>query len=67
MNETNSEFIKHEPCPQCQSRNNLARYSDGHGWCFGCGYREPADGGTNEFNKNRYDYRSSGGVIKKTN
>ena len=48
--ENNSEFVKHEPCPQCQSRNNLARYSDGHGWCFGCGYREPASGETNEFN-----------------
>jgi len=53
MNETNSEFIKHEPCPQCQSRNNLARYSDGHGWCFGCGYREPANGETNEFNNTK--------------
>jgi len=51
--ENNSEFVKHEPCPQCQSRNNLARYSDGHGWCFGCGYREPANGETNEFNNTK--------------
>ena len=33
-------FIHHEPCPNCQSRDNLARYDDGHAFCFGCGYRE---------------------------
>lgn len=36
-----SYFVKHEPCPKCHSRDNLARYSDGGAWCFGCGYREP--------------------------
>ena len=35
-----SNFVAHEPCPSCGSRDNLARYDDGHGWCFGCGYRE---------------------------
>jgi len=35
-----SKFLGHEPCPSCGSRDNLARYSDGHAWCFGCGYRE---------------------------
>ena len=44
MENNESEFISHEPCPQCNSRNNLARYSDGHAWCFGCQYREPPDG-----------------------
>jgi hypothetical protein len=29
-------FLHHEPCPKCGSRNNLARYSDGSAWCFGC-------------------------------
>ena len=71
MKDTQSNFVRHEPCPNCNSRDNLARYSDGHAYCFGCEYREPAVGETNEFknekNKNRYDYRSSGGVIKKTN
>jgi twinkle protein len=38
-----SSFIHKEPCPSCGSRNNLARYSDGHAWCFGCGYRERGD------------------------
>lgn len=33
-------FIMHEPCPKCDSKDNLARYSDGHGYCFGCGHYE---------------------------
>lgn len=33
-----SSFVRHEPCPSCGSKDNLARYSDGHGWCFGCGH-----------------------------
>jgi twinkle protein len=39
-----SEFLRHESCPACGSRNNLARYDDGHGFCFGCSYWEPGDG-----------------------
>lgn len=35
-----SAFKAHEPCPQCHSKDNLARYDDGHAWCFGCGYHE---------------------------
>jgi twinkle protein len=41
---SDSEFIGHEPCPSCGSRDNLARYSDGHGFCFGCNHYEPARG-----------------------
>ena len=37
-----SYFLIHEPCPSCGSRDNVARYSDGHCFCFGCGYNEPA-------------------------
>lgn len=39
-----SEFVRHEPCPNCGSRDNLARYSDGHAWCFGCKYIELPNG-----------------------
>lgn len=39
-----SVLIQHEPCPQCGSKDNLGRYSDGHGYCFGCGYYERGDG-----------------------
>lgn len=39
-----STCIGHEPCPKCGSRDNLARYDDGHGFCFGCGHYEPGAG-----------------------
>lgn len=43
MNEQDtSQFLKHEPCPSCGSKDNLARYTDGHGFCFGCNHYEPA-------------------------
>ncbi len=35
-----ANFVKHEPCPNCGSRNNLARYDDGSAYCFGCHYVE---------------------------
>jgi Zn ribbon nucleic-acid-binding protein len=38
-----ANFVKHESCPSCGSRDNLARYSDGSAWCFGCGYKERSD------------------------
>lgn len=36
----------HEPCPSCGSKDNLARYPDGHAHCFGadCKYHEFIDG-----------------------
>ena len=49
MENDESSFVRHEPCPECQSRDNLARYSDGHAYCFGCHYREPANGEVNSF------------------
>lgn len=39
-----SHFTHKESCPKCGSRDNLARYTDGHGFCFGCEHYEPADG-----------------------
>ncbi len=42
--EDTSEYLFKEPCPSCGSQDNLARYSDGHGWCFGCDYYEPGEG-----------------------
>jgi twinkle protein len=38
-----SNFLRKEPCPSCGSRDNLARYDDGHAHCFGCGYYEKAE------------------------
>ena len=35
-------FLRKEPCPECGSSDNLARYSDGHAFCFGCEHYEPS-------------------------
>jgi twinkle protein len=43
MRDDDSEFLRKEPCPKCGSRDNLARYTDGHGFCFGCDHYEPGD------------------------
>ena len=43
-----STFVNHEPCPSCGSQNNLARYDDGHAYCFGCQYREGTEKETTE-------------------
>lgn len=51
MTESSSTFLHKEPCPACGSRDNLARYSDGHGHCFGCGHYEHATGGKVEQTK----------------
>jgi twinkle protein len=40
-----STCLTHEPCPQCGSKDNLGRYDDGHGFCFGCNYYEPGGEG----------------------
>lgn len=41
-----SVFVGREPCPSCGSDDNLARYSDGHAYCFGatCDHYEPPEG-----------------------
>jgi twinkle protein len=39
-----SQCVGHEPCPKCHSTDNLGRFSDGHGYCFGCKYYEPGEG-----------------------
>lgn len=37
---SDSSFVRKEPCPACGSRDNLGRFDDGHGYCFGCGHFE---------------------------
>ena len=41
---TESEFVAHEPCPNCGSSDANSRYSDGHTFCFSCQTYTPADG-----------------------
>lgn len=39
-----SEFTHHESCPECGSSDGLARYTDGHGFCFVCQAYVAGDG-----------------------
>ena len=50
-----SHFLHKEPCPACGSRDNLARYSDGHAHCFGCSYYEHGTSATYERPKTMSD------------
>jgi len=53
MTEDN-KYVKKEPCPNCDSKDNLAVYSDGHAFCFGCSYRRPAPTETKHKRKTYY-------------
>lgn len=44
MDQSESRFVQHEPCPKCGSNDNLARYDDGHAYCFGCFHYEHPEG-----------------------
>jgi twinkle protein len=48
VSDDDSVFVAKEPCPECGSRDNLARYSDGHAFCFGCSHWEPPTDGSGE-------------------
>ena len=43
-----ANFVQHESCPSCKSKDNLARYDDNSAFCFGqgCGYLEKGNGET---------------------
>src|SRR6266545_875851 len=41
--ENEATFVRHAPCPSCGSKDNLGIYSDGHGWCFGCGFYQQSE------------------------
>ena len=45
---TESEFIRHDPCPDCGSSDALAVYTDGHTYCFSCTTRTPGNGEQNK-------------------
>lgn len=59
MTEASSEFVQKEPCPACGSRDNLARYSDGHAHCFGCEHYEPPTDGYVPTNSKRSSFVSA--------
>ena len=36
MTNSDSEFVRRQGCPECDSSDALGVYSDGHGFCFSC-------------------------------
>lgn len=38
------EFVRHEPCPECGSKDAVGRYTDGGAKCFSCGHIFPKEG-----------------------
>ncbi len=41
---TESEFLRHEPCPNCGSSDANSVYTDGHSYCFSCQTYTPGEG-----------------------
>jgi twinkle protein len=44
MQESESNFLHHAPCPHCGSSDANSVYDDGHQFCFSCQTYTPADG-----------------------
>lgn len=68
MRQGSADFLHKEPCPECGSRDNLARYSDGHGFCFGCGHYEKAPSEedaheTRQFRKSEHEGKMNADLI----
>lgn len=65
VEESDSTCIGHERCPECNSEDNLARYTDGHAHCFtpSCDYRERANG---EVGRRAHPPRTPSGSDKST-
>lgn len=52
--ESDSEFVKHLPCPACGSSDANALFTDGHTHCFACGKTVQGDGTSNTTRKERH-------------
>ena len=66
MNE--SEFVAHEPCPNCGSSDANSVYSDGHKFCFSCNTYTPAEGWTHthtQMNNERVQFLGSAEQLHK--
>ena len=64
--ELNKQFIHHAPCERCGSKDNVAVYADGHGYCFSCkiwhtkrdlgNYPDQIESKKKKINSNNYTY-----------
>lgn len=61
-----AEFVGHEPCPACGSRDNLARYADGYAKCYGygCDYWEPGERYSGKFSPKEVSTVSKGDFLR---
>ncbi len=58
------QTLTHQPCPDCGSSDALAKYSDGHSYCFSClTYTPPDDKSEEEFS---YEYLPWRGIAATT-
>jgi twinkle protein len=63
-----SEFIRHEPCPDCESSDGLAVYTDGHTFCFVCHTWNPGNGSATSNNyHNHMSYKGFASRLSKRN
>jgi len=63
-----SDFVRHVPCPDCNSRDNRAVYDDGHEWCFGCGgYTPPQAASIEEMAQHLRQHETNNGDHKSDN
>lgn len=49
-----SEFVSHEPCPNCGSSDANSVFSDGHTYCFACEHYTPGDAEDTDEKPNRH-------------
>ena len=63
-----SEFIRHDPCPDCGSSDGLAVYTDGHTYCFVCTTWTPGNGSQSSPRSNmNIQLKGSANRLKKRN
>ena len=59
-NPPKANFVKHAPCPDCGSKDNMAVYDDNSTYCFGCAKRgKDVDGSNTGTNPSSGDKRSN--------
>lgn len=64
-----SKFVKHASCERCGSRDNVAWYSNGTGFCFGCGafYRDLSGVSRSNHRQNAHASKSDDTTGQRTN
>ena len=64
---TESEFIRHIPCPECGSSDANSIYTDGHQHCHKCGYHTSSDKPIHNHKVNHVQLQGSAGRLSTRN